>query len=145
MNADDTRTAELIEASLEALADRVGDPAPLVYARLFARAPALEPLFALDADGSVRGEMLFRALENLFDLAAERGFAAELLAIETRNHLGYGVPAEHFPLFFEIIAEVCAEALGDDFTAAHAAAWRAVNRRAGGIVAGAAADQSCMP
>ena len=56
-------------ASLEALTARVGDPAPLVYARLFARHPETEALFLMDKGGLVRGQMLATAFEALLDRA----------------------------------------------------------------------------
>ena len=133
--ADDSgNLAELIDDSLEHLAERVGDPGPLLYEDLFERAPEVVELFILDTDGSVRGEMLYRAFESLRDLAAGRGFAADALALEVRNHLGYGVPIERFTLFFDLIAEACQRASADDWSPAHARAWQALRVKALAII-----------
>jgi len=59
---------QLIENSIERVADVAGDPSPLVYARLFAEQPEMEPLFILDRDGSAQGHMLAEALDCVFDL-----------------------------------------------------------------------------
>ena len=51
-------SADAFAQSLDLLAERLGDPAPAVYARLFGRFPEVEAEFARDVDGAVRGEML---------------------------------------------------------------------------------------
>ena len=48
-------SAEILAGSLEALAERVGDPADQVYARLFEAYPEMEALFVRDTTGAVRG------------------------------------------------------------------------------------------
>lgn len=131
-------TAHWIDDTLEHVAERIGDPGPLVYERLFVRAPELEALFVLDTDGGVRGEMMFRALDLLRDLASDEAFADDLLAIEVRNHLGYGVPLERFALFYAILAEIGAEAAGDAWQPEHEAAWRRVMDRVTAVTAKAA-------
>jgi hypothetical protein len=64
----------LIETSLAAAAMRIGDPVPLVYARLFATQPAIAPLFCNDKSGSVRGEMLGRAFDTILDFVGDDHF-----------------------------------------------------------------------
>ena len=59
----------LVLASLQAVADRRGDAAGDVYARLFAASPELEALFVLDRDGGVRASMMQQALECILDHA----------------------------------------------------------------------------
>ena len=61
--------ARCLEHTLELVAQRVGDPAPLVFARLFAEAPELQALFCNDTSGAVRAEMFLRAIECLQDAA----------------------------------------------------------------------------
>jgi hypothetical protein len=43
---------EIIELSLQALVEKVGDPSELVYQRLYLKAPDLESLFARDSSGT---------------------------------------------------------------------------------------------
>ena len=64
--------SERLDFTLEQVAQRVGDPAPLVFERLYAEAPELQALFCNDASGAVRAEMFLRALECLQDAAGAR-------------------------------------------------------------------------
>ena len=65
--------SERLDFTLDQVAQRVGDPAPLVFQRLFAEAPELQALFCNDASGAVRAEMFLRALECLQDAASVAG------------------------------------------------------------------------
>jgi len=49
--------AAVISETLERVAERVGDPTPFVFQRLFADAPEIEALFIRDPAGLVRGQM----------------------------------------------------------------------------------------
>jgi hemoglobin-like flavoprotein len=117
-------SAELVAGSLEVLAERIGDPAPQVYARLFADYPEMESLFVRDTTGAVRGEMLAMAFECILDIGGAGAYAANLIAAERVNHQGVGVPSEVFGRFFPMLAETCRELLGDAWTAEVDAAWR---------------------
>ncbi len=122
----------LIERSLEMVAERVGDPAPLVYARLFAEHPELEALFVRDKVGMVRGNMLQVALECLLDFAGPRAYATHFVASERVNHEGLGVPREMFDRFYATVIATFGAALGPDWTDETQEAWR---RAADGLVA----------
>jgi len=126
--------AQLIERSLEAVAEQVGDPAALVYRRLFEMAPELQALFVRDKDGSVRGEMLQRAFETILDLVGEGHFARGMIATEWVNHQNIGVPAEQFELFFVAMVETFREVLGERWTPEIDDAWRSVNASVSGII-----------
>jgi hemoglobin-like flavoprotein len=116
-------SAELVAGSLEALAERVGDPAPQVYARLFAAYPEMEALFVRDTTGAVRGEMLAVAFECILDIGGAGAYAANLIAAERVNHEGVGIPAEVFGRFFPLLADTCRELLGEAWTPEVGAAW----------------------
>jgi hemoglobin-like flavoprotein len=109
-----------IETSLELVAERIGDPAALIYARLFAAFPDTEALFFRDLDGKIRGEMLAMAFECLL---GEASYAQNLLRAERINHEGFGIDPEAFLNFFPIVREVCREALGPEWTGAVDRAW----------------------
>jgi hemoglobin-like flavoprotein len=126
--------AALIEHSLELVAARVGDPAPLVYARLFAEMPELEALFVRDVTGIVRGNMLTTTLECLVDFAGARAYAHHFVGSERVNHGGLGVPAEMFDRFYATVIATFREVLGADWTAEMDGAW---SRAAEGLVAAA--------
>lgn len=118
--------SQLIEESLERLAERAGDPTAAVYARLFAAHPDTEALFVRDVDGAVRGEMLAKVIELAQDLAGPRAYAANFVRCEVVNHEGVGVPREVFPDFFDIAVKAFRELAADSWTAEMHAAWTAV-------------------
>ncbi|MBX3479379.1 MAG: globin [Caulobacter sp.] len=112
-----------IEESLQIFADRAGDPADLIYARLFAVRPDLEPLFVGDRTGAARGEMLSVVFETLMDMASGGEARRHMIAAEVVNHDQLGVPAEVFADFFDLVAAAVRETLGPDWTPAMAEAW----------------------
>lgn len=118
--------SERVAASLEAVAERAGDPTPQVYARLFAEYPEMEALFVRDTTGAVRGEMLAVAFACLLDLGGSGAYAANLIAAERVNHEGVGVPPEVFAQFFPIVMQTCRAVLGAAWTQELDAAWAAV-------------------
>jgi hemoglobin-like flavoprotein len=112
-----------IEASLAAVADRVGDPKALVYARLFATHPDMQALFCNDKSGAVQGEMLARAFEMLLDFVGDQGLAPHFLQAERDNHAGYGVEPSVFMTFFEVVYDALAREMGDDWSVEVRGAW----------------------
>ncbi len=112
----------LIE-SLELVASRVADPAPLVYARLFAEHPEVEALFVRDRSGIIRGQMLQVTIETLLDLAGDGAYASGLLQTERVNHQGLGVPADAFDSFYRVLMATFRDIAGVDWTPAMEAAW----------------------
>jgi hemoglobin-like flavoprotein len=122
-------SGEIVAASLEALAERAGDPAPQVYARLFVEHPEMEALFVRDTTGAVRGEMLAMAFECLLDIGGTGAYAANLIAAERINHEGVGVPPEVFAQFFPVVMETCRELSGETWTGEVDAAWTAILAR----------------
>ena len=116
--------ATLITQSLEIASERGGDLTGAVYARLFSERPDLEPLFVMDTDGAVRGEMLSRVFDAILDFIGPRAYAHNLIHAEASNHDGYNVPRDVFTLFFRIVADVVCEACGEDWTGAMSEAWR---------------------
>ena len=133
-----TPDAALLEHTLERVAQRIGDPAPQVFERLFAQSPELLALFGNDPAGSVRGEMFHRALECLLDAAGPAQFVTGLVASEHLTHQGYGVSTAQFECFFGTVVAVFREALGDDWTPAIDAAWARTVARVQGITSPAA-------
>lgn len=116
------RAAE-IEASLELFAERSGDPTALVYARLFAVHPQMQPYFWRDADGAIKGEMLSRTFEAILDFVGPRRYADHMISAEIITHEGYDVPREVFGTFFGVIRDTAREALGADWTEDFESAW----------------------
>lgn len=122
-------TAHPIEESLARAAEREGDLAARVYARLFADHPETVALFRRDADDAVKGEMLARSFEAILDLIDGDAYASHMVACEAVTHEGYGVPPQTFRAFFAVIAAAVREALGEEWCARYAAAWADLIRK----------------
>jgi hemoglobin-like flavoprotein len=118
--------ASPIEESFELAAERAGDITSLVYEKLFAKYPEVLPLFVRDTTGAVRGEMLTRTIEAVFDYIGPNAFAENFLRCEVVTHDGYGVPPEIFSKFFDVLAETLRDILGADWSPAMAREWQAV-------------------
>lgn len=116
-------TEAAIIASLELVAERVGDPAPLVYGRLFAAQPEMRALFTLDRDNAVKGNMLAQLIDAMIDLAGEGHYARGLIQTEVINHSNLGVPPEVFITFVDTVIATFREALGAEWTEEFENAW----------------------
>jgi len=115
--------AAVIFATLEAVAERRGDPGPDVYRRLFAACPDLERLFVMDRDGGVRGSMMQQGLECILDYVGERRFAPQIISAERQRHDGYGVPDTRFDAFFVAMRDTFRDIMGEDWSPAMERAW----------------------
>lgn len=115
--------ARCLEHTLDLVVQRVGDPAPLVFAQLFAESPELQALFCNDASGAVRAEMFLRAIECLQDAAGAQQYGSSLVAAEHVAHQGYGVTTDQFQRFFVVLVAVFRQALGPDWTPEIDQAW----------------------
>ena len=118
----------VVSRTLEQVAARVGDPMPLVFARLFQEMPDVEPLFVQDKDGLVRGQMFQVTIESLLDFLGDRSYGANLIQIERINHQGLGVDPAIFDRFYLILVDTFRDILGDEWTAEVDAVWAAVVR-----------------
>jgi hemoglobin-like flavoprotein len=123
---DPPREADVIIASLEALADQVGDPTALVYARLFEASPEMEALFVRDVDGAVRGQMLQQVFDILIDHVGRRYYSANLIRAEVINHENLGVPPAVFATFFRTVMETVRAGAGAQWTPETTRAWDAL-------------------
>jgi hemoglobin-like flavoprotein len=117
------RWAADIETTLELVVERCGDPAPRIYARVFAQHPQMKPYFWRDTNDAVKGEMLSRTFAALLDFIGERRYADHMIGNELITHEGYDVPREVFASFFTIIRDSFREILGPDWTPAFERAW----------------------
>ncbi|MEZ5995210.1 MAG: globin [Hyphomonadaceae bacterium] len=128
---------DTIFATLERLAQAHGDPADVIYARLFERHPEFERLFILDAQGAARGNMLAYAFEVLLDIAGPRRFAASFMLAERINHEGIGVSGAAYAHFFEIMFESVRDLLAREWTPEADAAWRRALAEIEAVLSGA--------
>ena len=116
--------AERLEQMLERVVERIGDPAPRVYERLFEQEPDLREMFVLDTQGAARGEMFHRAIETLLDLAKGQAYATAMVEAEWSNHRMNGVSKAQFEAFFDAMGQVFREALGADWGTKLDRTWR---------------------
>jgi hemoglobin-like flavoprotein len=120
----DPADAAAIEASLELAAERGGDLAPAVYARLFERQPEMRALFWRDGNDGIKGEMLAKVFEAILDFIGPRAYAHNLIETEVITHEGYDVPRSVFATFFGLVAEVVRETCAEGWTPAMDGAWK---------------------
>ena len=113
--------ADVVEQSLELLADRAGDPMEAVYARLYAEFPETEERFWRDVTGAIKAEMLTMVFSCLTDPGGP--YQLNLVRAERVNHDGFGTANDVFNRFFWIVMETCRELLGTSWTPAFEAAW----------------------
>ena len=129
-----------LEESFDLIApegDRLMD---IFYARLFAAAPAVKPLFA-GTDLRRQKAMLLRTLvllrQSLRDLDA---IVPALRALGAR-HVGYGAQPEHYAVVGEVLIASMAEVAGDAWRDDHERAWGAAFTVVAGVMLdGAAAE-----
>lgn len=115
--------AAVITETLQRVADRVGDPTPLVFQRLFAESPEVEALFIRDPAGLVRGQMFQVTIESLLDFLGDQAYGASLVQIERVNHQGLGVDPQVFDKFYSTVMTTFKDILGVDWTPAMEAVW----------------------
>ena len=111
------------------------------YARLFATAPAVKPLFA-GTDLRRQKAMLLGALvlvrKSLRDLGAIMPNLRELGA----RHVAYGARPEHYPVVGSVLIASMAEVAGADWHPRYERAWAAAfDVVAGAMLDGAAAAE----
>jgi hemoglobin-like flavoprotein len=111
-----------LEKSFDLVAPRGDELVDIFYARLFATAPAVEPLFA-DTDLPRQKVMLLGALvllrKSLRDLDAIVPTLRDLGA----RHVAYGARPEHYPVVGEVLIASLADVAGDDWRYAYEKAW----------------------
>ena len=122
--------SDALAASLDLVAERVGDPTTLVYDRLFAQQPEMRDLFVNDHSGQARGHMLQMVLETLTNMAEGAAWPANMIRAERINHDQIGVPFDVFATFFTVVHETFRDAAGEGWTREMEDAWTHVLARA---------------
>jgi hemoglobin-like flavoprotein len=128
---------EALETSFDLVAPRGDELMEVFYARLFAAAPAVKPLFAA-TDLKKQKTMLLGTLvllrKSLRDLEAIVPKLHELGA----RHVAYGAQPEHYPVVGEVLLASLAEIAGPAWTAEYEQAWgEALTIVAGAMLEGA--------
>jgi len=133
-----------LETSFDVVAPRGDDLVDVFYARLFAAAPAVRPLFA-HTDMRRQKAMLLGTLvllrKSLRDLDAITPKLRELGA----RHVAYGAQPEHYPVVAEILIASLAQIAGDAWHPEHERAWTtALGAVAGAMLEGAAEAETAL-
>ena len=133
---------DALETSFDLVAARGDDLVDIFYARLFAAAPAVRPLFAR-TDLRRQKAMLLATLvllrKSLRDLHA---IVPKLRSLGAR-HVGYGAEASHYPVVGAVLLASMAEVAGDAWRPEYERAWAAAFEVvAEAMLEGAAAAQT---
>jgi len=123
---------DALETSFDLIAPRGDELMDIFYARLFAAAPAVKPLFA-GTDFRRQKAMLLGALVLLRKSLRNLGPVVPKLRELGARHVAYGARPEHYPVVGEVLIASMAEVAGDAWSAQYETAWAA----AFGVVAGA--------
>ena len=132
---------DALETSFDLVAPRGDELMDVFYRRLFATAPAVQPLFA-GTDLTRQKGMLLGALvllrKSLRDLDA---ILPKLRALGAR-HVAYGAEPEHYPVVGQVLIESMADVGGAAWRAEYSTAWAAAfDIVAGAMLDGAAAEE----
>jgi hemoglobin-like flavoprotein len=126
---------DALETSFDLVAPRGDELVARFYARLFATAPAVEPLFAR-ADMARQKQMLLSALVLLRRSLRNLDAIVPALRRMGARHVGYGARPEHYPVVGEVLIASMADIAGDAWRPEWDVAWAG----AFGVVAGAMLD-----
>jgi hemoglobin-like flavoprotein len=122
---------DALETSFDLVAPKGDELVETFYARLFAAAPAVKPLFA-GTDLRRQKKMLLATLVLLRQSLRDLGAVAPKLRELGRRHVQYGAKAEHYPVVGQVLIASMAATAGDAWRPEYERAWS----DALGVVAG---------
>jgi hemoglobin-like flavoprotein len=130
-----------LETSFDLIAPRGDELVDTFYARLFAAAPAVRPLFAR-TDLRRQKTMLLGALVLLRKSLRDLDAIVPTLRDMGARHVAYGAEAAHYPVVGQVLIASMAEIAGDAWRAEYEHAWaEAFDIVAGAMLDGAASVQ----
>ena len=113
---------DAIETSFDLIAPRSEEVVDIFYARLFAAAPAVRPLFA-GTDLRRQKAMLLGTLVLLRKSARNLDALVPKLRELGARHVSYGAAPEHYPVVGEVLIDSMAEVAGAAWRPEYAQAW----------------------
>jgi hemoglobin-like flavoprotein/Ran GTPase-activating protein (RanGAP) involved in mRNA processing and transport len=116
------KTVDLMESSFAVIAARGTDFAARFYRELFARHPAVQPLFAR-VSMRQQQQHLLAALTMVIDHLRTPDVIAPAVEALGRRHVGYRVQASHYVAVTHVALDVIRETLGDQWTPEVDEAW----------------------
>lgn len=120
MTPQDVVTVKTTFALVRPIADQAAE---IFYARLFAIAPQVKPLFK--GDMKEQGRKLMATLGTVVASLDNLGPILPVASDLAKRHVGYGVKAEHYPVVGEALLWTLEKGLGDKWSAEAAGAWGA--------------------
>jgi methyl-accepting chemotaxis protein len=127
-----------LQTSFDLVAPRGDELMDRFYARLFAAAPEVEPLFA-GADMRAQKSMLLGALVLLRRHLRDLETIVPILRGLGARHVAYGARPEHYPVVGAALIASMADVAGKDWRLEHERAWTAAfDVVAGAMLEGAA-------
>jgi hemoglobin-like flavoprotein len=115
-------SSELINLSLEQVAEALGDPTAAVFARMYERYPALKHFRG--EDSSWENYMMQEILSNILQYADEPETALVTIKDMTTHHQLIGVPLDVFKGMYSTLLDVLKPTFQGEQQAAMAAAWQ---------------------
>jgi hemoglobin-like flavoprotein len=113
---------DALETSFDLVAPRGDELMEIFYARLFAAAPAVRPLFA-GTDMARQRAMLLSALVLLRTSLRDLDSAVPTLRNLGARHVAYGAEPAHYPVVGAVLIGAMAEVAGDAWEQRYADAW----------------------
>jgi hemoglobin-like flavoprotein len=123
---------DALETSFDLVAPKGDELMEIFYTRLFAVAPAVQPLFA-GSDMKRQQAMLLSALVLLRKSLRDLERVVPTLRNLGARHVAYGAQAEHYPVVGEVLIGAISTVAGEAWEPRFEAAWT----EAFGVVAGA--------
>jgi hemoglobin-like flavoprotein len=113
---------DALETSFDLIAPRGDELVDTFYARLFAAAPSVEPLFAATDLRRQKAKLLAALVLLRNSLRGVDAIVPTLRRLGER-HTAYGARPEHYPVVGEILIASMAELAGDAWRPEYARAW----------------------
>jgi methyl-accepting chemotaxis protein len=115
---------ETLETTFDLVAPRGEELMDVFYARLFATAPAVKPLFG-DTDLARQKAMLLSTLVLLRKSLRNLDAIVPTLRALGARHNGYGAQPEHYAVVGQVLIASLAEIAGEAWRPEHELAWAA--------------------
>jgi hemoglobin-like flavoprotein len=132
---------EALETSFDLVAPRGEELVDLFYAKLFAAAPAVRPLFA-HTDLRRQKAMLLATLVLLRKSLRDLDAIVPKLRVLGARHVAYGAEPEHYPVVGQVLIESMADVAGAAWQPEYGIAWTAAfDLVAGAMLDGAAVEE----
>jgi hemoglobin-like flavoprotein len=131
---------DALETSFDLVAPRGDELVDTFYTRLFATAPAVEPLFAR-TDLPEQKQKLLATLVLLRKSLRDLGAIVPKLRELGRRHAAYGARPEHYPVVGAVLISSMADVAGDRWRPEYERAWS----DALAVVAGAMLEGASSP